>query len=440
MIEICEGGTLAKLGNLSDCITCVVTECLNSSYELVLTYPINGENRNHIMQNRVIRCKPNPYDDAECFRIYKISKPMGGVISVYAEHISYAMTSYICFPDSTYKDDAGAATTLLMHIYLSVADNVTGTGYYSMVFNTDIERSEKWEIADHMTVKEAMAYAVSLFGGEWKFNGGICTLMQSRGQNRGCRLEYANNVIDATQTNDNSSIYTHIMPYCKWNDSYLYGSPKYVPISMDSDSTKYFRPYLLDVSNSEDVIDWINRGEEPPAANISIAATHWSILNGDVVGNEDTNITVQIIQRGKTAEYSYLTDADHIELGDIVSVDIQKYGISLTKKVVKTVYDAVRDMLTSVELGTLKRGIQDMTVKIKESEDKDNADSDNKDESSSEIPEQVTKVSDNEVYFLFKETKVTWTASGSGDTRKNFKKTVEKRTDNDSTADKDEGV
>ena len=80
------------LGCLNDATSCVVKETLNSEYELEMEYPVNGIHYSDIQLRRIIFAKPNSYDKAQPFRIYSISKPIGGIVTVNAEHISYDMS------------------------------------------------------------------------------------------------------------------------------------------------------------------------------------------------------------------------------------------------------------------------------------------------------------------------------------------------------------
>ena len=81
--------TTAGLCTLPDATSCVVTEERNGAYELEMQYPINGIAYSSITARRIIFCRPNPYEREQPFRIYKISKPINGIVTVYAQHISY---------------------------------------------------------------------------------------------------------------------------------------------------------------------------------------------------------------------------------------------------------------------------------------------------------------------------------------------------------------
>ena len=86
------------VGILSDAISCVITEELNGEFELEMEYPITGIHYSELIMRRLICAKPNPTDNPQLFRIYDISKPINGVVTINAHHISYDMTGYAVSP------------------------------------------------------------------------------------------------------------------------------------------------------------------------------------------------------------------------------------------------------------------------------------------------------------------------------------------------------
>ena len=86
------------LGRLADAITCKVTEERNGQYELVMTYPITGVHYSDISENKIIMAKTEDGGQNQAFIIYKVSKPLNGIITVNAEHISYLLNGFVVMP------------------------------------------------------------------------------------------------------------------------------------------------------------------------------------------------------------------------------------------------------------------------------------------------------------------------------------------------------
>ena len=88
------------IGVLADTISCLVTEERNGVYELILKYPLNGPLYNEIKKERIIKAKPSDLSDPQAFRIYRITIPINGIITIYAQHISYDLINIGVLPFS----------------------------------------------------------------------------------------------------------------------------------------------------------------------------------------------------------------------------------------------------------------------------------------------------------------------------------------------------
>ena len=80
------------LGVLTDAISCTVTEERNGAFELTMQYPDTGVHFDEITDRCIIYAIPSPYRAPQPFRIYRITRPMNGVIMVYAQHITYDLS------------------------------------------------------------------------------------------------------------------------------------------------------------------------------------------------------------------------------------------------------------------------------------------------------------------------------------------------------------
>ena len=89
------------IGILSDSIFCEVTYERNGILELEMQYPITGIHYKEIKTRNIILASPSPVENTQPFRIYRITKPINGIITIYGEHISYDLSGFraenICF-------------------------------------------------------------------------------------------------------------------------------------------------------------------------------------------------------------------------------------------------------------------------------------------------------------------------------------------------------
>ena len=84
-------GNSNGLGFLAECIKCEVTEERNGVFEATMQYPMSGALFAKIEEGCIIKIQANDGGTPQLFRIYKSSKPIGGVVTFSAEHISYAL-------------------------------------------------------------------------------------------------------------------------------------------------------------------------------------------------------------------------------------------------------------------------------------------------------------------------------------------------------------
>ena len=121
------------IGTLADTISCQVTEERNGSYECVMSYPVTGQFYSEIQKERLIKVKPNDTSANQMFRIYRITKPLNGIVKIYAQHISYDLTSIATTPWS--------AENIMPQIALETVFEKALTPH-NFTFHTDYENSK----------------------------------------------------------------------------------------------------------------------------------------------------------------------------------------------------------------------------------------------------------------------------------------------------------
>nr|DAO63026.1 MAG TPA: tail protein [Caudoviricetes sp.] len=340
------------LGVLSGVIdgSCKVVEQLNTSLEMSMQYPVNGKHFSDIQLYSVIRCKPNPYAEVQPFVVYKISKPLNGIVTIYAEHITYIMDNCICPPYEMYAETASEVGAAISYINDSAI-------YQNFAVSTQgITGEHKWSFSKVVSVKEARTTITNIFGGEWIFDGTNAKLVNKRGENRGVSVSRGTNMVDFSCEDDATDKYTHIMPY--WfgivtdeitkvqTKEMQLADPVYIPLL--STEQGYFRPYVLDCSSYF--------ANKPTALELSGKAVEFKEAN-PTMGEYSRNFRVKFVPRCKTVEYSHLVDEDHVEIGDTIVIRENRYGIAESRRCVKTTYDVCADRLTEIELGTVKQSL-----------------------------------------------------------------------------------
>ena len=80
------------MGRLRDCLSCTVYEQRNGVFECDFEYPVTGANFDLIQPGRIVAVWHDDTGDVQPFDIVSYSKPIDGVVSFHAVHISYRLT------------------------------------------------------------------------------------------------------------------------------------------------------------------------------------------------------------------------------------------------------------------------------------------------------------------------------------------------------------
>ena len=194
------------IGRLIDAVSCKVTEQRNGSYELVLQYPTCGRLYGQLQEGCIILAKANDTNDPQGFRIYKSTKPVNGISTVYARHISYDLNGVpimaLDIEESAPVQIWRAATPLLDHPF---------------TFESDINLHKRFISTLPRSLRNLIGgdknSLLTVFGGELEFDNYKVKLHSERGNNAAISIRYGKNIISAEQERNINDMYTHLLPY-----------------------------------------------------------------------------------------------------------------------------------------------------------------------------------------------------------------------------------
>lgn len=336
------------IGILSACVSCEVTEEANGIFELAMTYPMDGIHFDKIGDRAIIKAKADQFRDPQLFRVYAISKPMNGIVSVLAEHISYDLSGIPVKPFSS--PTASTALTMLK-------DNAVVPCPFD--FWTDKETQANFKVSVPASIRSRLGGVegsiLDVYGGDYEFDNFTVKLHNSRGQNRGVSIRYGKNLTDIQQDQNCSHVATGVYPY--WVDSegaVLVELPEKV---VNAPGTYNFvKIRTLDLSSDF---------ETQPTVEQLRAKTETYIKNNNI-GVPAVSWSVSFEQLSKSEEYKHLALLERVSLFDTVNVEFPALGVSATAKAVKLVYDVIADKVKSVTLGSVRSNIADTIAGIGE--------------------------------------------------------------------------
>lgn len=327
------------LGALTEAISCEITEAINGEYELAMTYPASGRRYADIKNRCIIYANPDPYRAGQPFRIYRITKPMNGMVAVYARHISYDLSGVPVLPFQAANAPAA----------------MQGLGEHAAIqspftFSSTVEGSGSFTVAVPVSTRAAIGDGdgsiLSVFGGELEWDGFTVRLLARRGQDTGARIAYGKNLTGIEQDENIQNMLTGIIGY--WADSES-GTVVTSPVVKAPGTYDFDRIGTVDFSSDFD--------EKPTADSLAQKASEYIEANG--IGVPEVSISVSWVQLEQYAGGEGLSLLERVTLGDTVTVEFPALGVDATARVVKTVYDALRDRYTSADIGSIQANIAD---------------------------------------------------------------------------------
>lgn len=321
------------LGRLRDCISCTVTEERNGIYECDFEYPVGGQNYDLIRCGRIIGVTHNDSDDVQPFDIVSHTKPIGGIVTFHAVHISYRQ-SFLTVKTSKGINSLSGAFAML--------GNALPSNPFS--YSTDKTSSAYFGASDGTprTVKELLGgiegSILDVYGGEYEFNRFSVTLHSSRGVKRDFTIRYGVNMTDYNDETDISETYNSVVPYWTDGEKFVVGNR----VSDGETVTGRGECVPLDVSD---------RFENKPT-KAQVQAEGLNIIKEGRPYLPSQTITVSFA-RLQDIGYEWLNDLYRCDLCDSINVSFPKYGMAGTYKIVKTEWNVLENHYDSMELGAL---------------------------------------------------------------------------------------
>ena len=370
-----EAFTSNGLGALPDAASCTVTEERNGGYEVEMEYPLTGSHFRDIQKRRILYVKPNPYDDPQPFRIYSITKPINGIVTVHAAHLSYDTSGSIV---KLFPADAGSASAAMSYLKNFSVPSTPFT------FFTNVGKSGTMSVPKPSSIRSLLGGSdgsiLDTFGGEYLFDKWNISLLESRGSNRGVTIRYGKNMTDLEQEENDTDFYTGVYPF--WysesengglvtlsaNEGIVnapgnYDFVKIMPLDLSSED------FGKETTDSEGYTTTI----EKPTESELLAAAQKYIANNKI-GIPKVSLDVSFVMLAQTEEYKDFARLETVKLCDTVTVEFEKLGVKTTAKCIKTVYNVLTDKYDSIELGepksSLAETVSNQGTLIEEASDK----------------------------------------------------------------------
>lgn len=371
MIPILYEGTETEftsqgLGSLSDATSCTISEEINNTYELEMNYPMTGVHFFDIKVGRIILATPAPRKESEPFSIYKISKPIDGIVTIYAEHISYRLSYIPVKPFSA----SNCYEALNGCVENSLEDNpFTVWTDKALNINFSFNKPQSFRLC----LGGVEGSILDTYRGEYEFNRFTVKLHTNRGSLKDtAKIIYGKNLTDLKQEESIENTITGIVPYwhstvTQTNDEGTSTSesvevvvtlPEYVLESEYADKFPYRRTVVVDLSEYFQ--------EQPTVDELRTRANQY--MKDNLTGLPAVSLTVSFIDLARSEENKDFA-SELVYLGDQVPVYFEKLGIAAKAEITSDIYDVLADRYDSLTLGTVSSSLSKTLNEITKKQD-----------------------------------------------------------------------
>lgn len=330
------------LGRLHDCIRCECTEERNGIYECEFEYPISGAHYNEIIPGRIIAVEHDDSGDVQPFDIYYYSKPIDGIVTFRATHISYRLNGVVI--ENAAQVQSNDLPTLLQWLkWQSMPANL-------FTYETDITTQKALPCLSYdgkgepLIVKQVLGgmegSILDTFGGEYLFDKFNVSLLMNRGIYRNINIRYGANMTEFTDEVDTSETYNAYVPYWKKDNTIVRCGIVEAELPSYDGETRC-RP--LDLTEDYE--------HAPMVALLEARAKYYLRQNQPYLPKQ--NISIRFINLSDSDEYQQLEKLQECQLCDYIKVIFPLYDMEGTFKIVKVVWDVLQERYTEMELGNL---------------------------------------------------------------------------------------
>ena len=326
------------IGALPDAISPHVVEERNGEFTLELQYPLDGINFEHIGMRSIITAKPSPDKAPQPFRVVRISKPINGIVSIYARHIRYDLEGVPVAPFTANN---------IQDALDAIEENMMVSSPFT--FSTDKTTVARMSSAVPTPVLSLMGgqegSLLDVYGGEYDYNGFNVSLLQHRGIETDVVIRYGVNLVDLEQEENCSNVFTGVLAFWKSFDT-----DETVTGDIQSVGTFDFTKIkVIDCSE--------NYENAPTVTQLNNYAI--SYINNNRIGVPKVSINLKF-QQAEELEI----EGNELNLCDTVTVKFEKLGVSTKAKIIRTDYDVMNERYISLDIGDSRTTLADTIIGI----------------------------------------------------------------------------
>lgn len=334
------------IGRLSDAVSCTVTEERNGMYELEMVYPSKGIHFSDIAIRSIIVVLPYVGASLQPFRVYQITKPINGQVTVKAQHISYDLSKNTTMP-FTVAASATACNDTLQALKTNAVETCPFTFWTNVTTLASYSQSVPATIRSRLGGVEGSV--LDQFRGEYEWDGYTVKFHNSRGSDNGVVLRYGKNITDIQQDENIANTITGIVPFwTNYDGTERVTLPEKVVYAPNASAYSEHLTVPLDFSS--------NYQEAPTEATLRAAAQAY--INTHDLGVPKVSIDVSFVNLADTEEYKEeAAMLQTVHLCDQITVQFESLGISTKAQIVKYQWDVLGEKYNSLSVGSIRSSL-----------------------------------------------------------------------------------
>lgn len=349
MITLYSRDFTTKYGAISSLCEAFVEEERNGLFELSFIMLNTDSLFNYVKEENIVVVNANDTLLNQKFRIYMTRKLMNNRVEVYARHISFDLM-YDYIDNVSFENQSCEYALNQLFRNSNFSKHYKG---YSDIINAQDYSMSMANVLEAIGGKQGSIIDTFGTGAEILRDNENIHILNKRGHDNGVTIEYRKNLTGFELEEDTTDLVTKILPYAKYNDietnEEIIVKADYVDSPLIAN---YSHPYISSIDYSEK----LKEGEIPTIEKlVTLARNEYKNNKVDI---PKQNFKIEFIPLSKCVGCEGLEDK--ISLCDTVTIKDTRYNVNTQAKVIKTVFNVLKNRYESMELGEPKTSLGDI--------------------------------------------------------------------------------
>lgn len=338
-----------KYGTINSLCEAFVEEERNGLFELSFIMLNTDSLFNYVKEENIVVVNANDTLLNQKFRIYMTRKLMNNRVEVFARHISFDLM-YDYIDNISFGNQSCEYALNQLFINSNFSTHYKG---YSDIVNAQDYKMSMANVLEAIGGKKGSIIDTFGTGAEILRDNENIHVLNKRGYDNEVTIEYKKNLTGFELEEDTTDLVTRISPYAKYNDEATSEEITVKASYIDSSLIdSYSHPYIKAIDYSEK----FEEGEIPTIEKLNQFAKNE--YKNNKVDMPKQNFKIDFIPLSKCVGYEGLEDK--ISLCDTVTIIDTRYNINTKAKVIKTVFNVLKNRYESIELGEPRTSLGDI--------------------------------------------------------------------------------